>query len=674
MEKRAKTPLDRSQLLKMSRAELDELFTQSAPGEIPDGEGAGTAVFFPGTWWAKCLAWLTRCFWWQGKIFNASAGSLRNRITPFSISAIKANVYKAPSWLDKQEAIVLDYSKSSLVARKIRDEIREVAPGLYLGKVWWGRKRLIDFIVSYQYQKTGKFWRRVIATLCLILLIAAIWLGVRLTTDRPVTYDDNHLTENFMYGSTGGERGSGIPYSIFKVLPRIFKDQLYEAVNPPAMAQSTAPPPAAKDQLPDDYTPFGFIYEKDENGNRKDLPVGFSRRNVQGVDRVFVNCAICHVGSVRVTAGSPPHIIAGMPSNTVDLEGFTRFLIACVRNENFTAQRLLPEIERDGTEDWFNRVALRLIGINLMRDRLLMIGDRFKFLDNEPDCGPGRFDTFNPPKVLLNYPMDKLPDEEKVGLCDFPSVWNQEKRKGMWLHWDGNNNSVEERNRSAAFGTGATPPTLDRGNMERLAAWLRTATPPPYSNYFPIDEALAAKGEPLYAQYCASCHGKSGSDFSGARVGTVTHIDYIKTDRWRLDSYSYDLCANQNLLYAGYGDERFSHFRKTFGYANAPLDGIWLRAPYLHNGSVPTLRDLLEPADKRPKEFYRGYDVYDPKRVGFVSNVPEENGHKFFLYRTQSADGKPIPGNGNFGHDGPEYGTLLSPEEKDAIVEYLKKF
>jgi hypothetical protein len=645
MEKRAKTPLNRSQLLKMSSEQLDELFKQSAPGEIPDGEGAGTAVFFPGTWWAKCLAWLTRCLWWQGKIFSAGNGSLRNRITPFGLSAIKAKVYKAPSWLDQQEAIVLDYSKTSLVARKIRDEIREVAPGLYLGKVWWGRKRLIDFIVSFQYEKAGKFWRRAIAALCLILLIAAIWLGVRLTTDRPVTYNDQPLVENFKYGSTGGERGSGIPYSVFKVLPRVFNKY-----------------------LPGGYASLGFIYEKDNNGNLKDLPVGFSKRNVQGVDRVFVNCAICHVGSVRVAPDSEPHIIAGMPSNTVDLEGFTRFLIACVKDENFTAQRLLPEIKQDGTEDLFNRLALRLVGINLMRERLLMVGDRFRFLNDEPDCGPGRFDTFNPPKALLNFPLEKLPAEEKIGLCDFPSIWNQGKREGMWLHWDGNNNSVQERNRSAAFGTGATPPTLDRDNMKKIEEWLHDAKPPAYSELFPIDEALAARGEPLYAQYCASCHGRSGSDFSGEYVGTVTHIDKVKTDRWRLDSYSYDLCVNQNLLYAGYGEERFSHFRKTFGYANAPLDGIWLRAPYLHNGSVPTLRDLLEPADNRPKEFYRGYDVYDPKRVGFVSNIAEENGRKFFLYRTQ------LPGNGNFGHDGPEYGTRLNPEEKDAIVEFLKKF
>jgi hypothetical protein len=145
----------------------------------------------------------------------------------------------------------------------------------------------------------------------------------------------------------------------------------------------------------------------------------------------------------------------------------------------------------------------------------------------------------------------------------------------------GNNNSVAERNRSASFGTGATPPTLDRASMKRTEDWLyHQAAPPVYP--YPIEQALAARGAPIYAQYCARCHGRSGRDFTGEWVGQVTPIHRIKTDRHRLDSYTPDLCANQNLLYAAYPEERFQHFRKTDGYANSPLDGLWLRAPYLH--------------------------------------------------------------------------------------------
>jgi len=122
------------------------------------------------------------------------------------------------------------------------------------------------------------------------------------------------------------------------------------------------------------------------------------------------------------------------------------------------------------------------------------------------------------------------------------------------------------------------------------------------------------------------------------------------------------------MIFAGYENERFSHFRKTFGYANSPLDGIWLRAPYLHNGSVPSLRDLLEPSAQRPKAFYRGYDVYDQKKVGFVSDVENEKGRSYFRYDTEQ------PGNSNKGHEGKRYGTELSKAEKDALVEFLKTF
>ena len=80
---------------------------------------------------------------------------------------------------------------------------------------------------------------------------------------------------------------------------------------------------------------------------------------------------------------------------------------------------------------------------------------------------------------------------------------------------------------------------------------------------------------------------------------------------------------------------------------------------------MPTLRDLMEPVEARPKRFYRGYDVFDPAKVGFVSNVPQENGKQFFEYDTSR------PGNSNSGH---LYGTNLPPADKDAIVEYLKMF
>jgi hypothetical protein len=634
------------QLLKTSARELDALYAVSPPGPIPDGELTGTCLAWPGHFAARVAAWLTRWLVWQGKVFDARGRCVRNRITPFSVKAIKAEVYLDKSWYDGRDCILIDYSQTSWTARVVRDELREVAPGLYLGQVFLGSRRtpVARFASSMQYTPPGKTARRVWATAAVAVLLFAAYLAVRLNRDEPVTYAT--LEDHFKYGSTGGERDAGIPYWLWKVLPAMFPEYL------PDPAQGLAS--------------LGFVFDPSRPTDR-DLPVGVSKRNVQGIDRVFLNCAVCHVGTVRDTAASTPRIITGMPANTLDLQGFERFLFACATSEKFTPDRIAAEMKRIGaTDDLINRLILRYLAVDIGRRRLLMLRDRFKFMDREPDAGPGRVDTFNPPKVLMNFRMDLLPEREWVGNCDLPSVWNQAKREGMWLHWDGNNNSVEERNRSAAFGTGALPPTLDRPSMKRMEQWLRQATPPKYP--YPIDAALAARGASVYRAYCAVCHGASGTDFSGERVGQVTPIAAVGTDRHRLDSYTPELCANQSLLYAAYPNDRFRHFRKTYGYANQPLDGVWLRAPYLHNGSVPTLRDLLNAAAARPKVFHRGYDVYDPKNVGFRTDVAKEGGRRFFAYDTT------LPGNGNGGHEGRAYGTELSADEKNALLEYLKTF
>ena len=101
---------------------------------------------------------------------------------------------------------------------------------------------------------------------------------------------------------------------------------------------------------------------------------------------------------------------------------------------------------------------------------------------------------------------------------------------------------------------------------------------------------------------------------------------------------------------------------KRIGYVAMPLDGVWARAPYLHNGSVPSLQDLMTPAEGRSKLFYRGYNVYDPVKVGFISDGPEAE-RAGFKYDTS------VTGNSNEGH---AYGTELSLQEKVALIEYLK--
>ena len=134
--------VDTPQLLEMSPDELATLFRRSNAGEIPVGKMHGTLLVAPGTQIVGPAMRFARLLVWQGKVFDPVQGDLRNLILPFGVKAVRAKVYKDASWFDEQETIVLDYSKTSFVAKKIRDEIREVSPGVYLGLVFWERDKI----------------------------------------------------------------------------------------------------------------------------------------------------------------------------------------------------------------------------------------------------------------------------------------------------------------------------------------------------------------------------------------------------------------------------------------------------------------------------------------------------------------------------------------------------
>jgi hypothetical protein len=225
----------------------------------------------------------------------------------------------------------------------------------------------------------------------------------------------------------------------------------------------------------------------------------------------------------------------------------------------------------------------------------------------------------------------------------------------MWLHWDGNNDSVDERNKSATLGAGATEQSLDGASLARIHDWIADLPAPEFPRDR-INPEVAQTGERIWTAQCASCHA-----FGAPQVGEVTPISQIATDRSRLDSFTPQLAQAMQGFGKGY-PWQFSHFRKTDGYANMPLDGLWLRAPYLHNGSVPTLRDLLKPPDQRPTVFFRGYDEYDYQNVGFVSSGADAE-------RVGRRYDTSVQGNGNGGH---LYGTNLGQADRDALLEYLK--
>ena len=137
------------QLLETPQAKLDEIFSASPAGPIPNGEAHGTAIIAPGKRFTRETAAFINHFAWQGKVFDAKMGLLKNKILPFGINAIVARVYTGPSWLDNKECVVLDYSETSIIAQWVRDEIRLIQPNLYLGKVYWNKTRLIDFALEF---------------------------------------------------------------------------------------------------------------------------------------------------------------------------------------------------------------------------------------------------------------------------------------------------------------------------------------------------------------------------------------------------------------------------------------------------------------------------------------------------------------------------------------------
>src|ERR1043166_351741 len=235
--------------------------------------------------------------------------------------------------------------------------------------------------------------------------------------------------------------------------------------------------------------------------------------------------------------------------------------------------------------------------------------------------------------------------------------------EGVSFHWDGLSTDLGEVERSSALGDGVTLQSIALDNLERIKRWIGNNPPPPYP--LPIDAARAAAGQRVYESAgCAACHARSGKRFR-----TVIPVDEpgLGTDRHRIDMWT----PEAKNAYAKYADGTtwpFRHFEKTNGYVALPLDGLWLRAPYLHNGSVPTLYQLLTPGE-RVQKFYRGYDVIDREHVGFVYQPPADRTKAAeFLARTSEYD-TTLPGNGNGGHT---YGAELSADDKAALIEYLK--
>ena len=444
-----------------------------------------------------------------------------------------------------------------------------------------------------------------------------------------------------------------------------------------------------------DLSHLGLIPDQDFG-----WPIGFSRRtavkHLGNLPAVGINCASCHVSQISSKLNDAPMRILGTTSDfnvealfgsvlvatfkTTDPENMKRFLsiylgarpasfdaawsaqeqkiVATMKDDPLGEKDIGPgELHAiasadlqppfDGETDLASRAHAMLQLFHNIR-AVLHVPDQPP--DKPPPAsGPGRNDAFGLLSAsLLNSPQPYAPI--KFGL-----VWNVERR--TWVHWDGNTRSPIARNLLASLGLGAPlhgqQADLNFADVKRQTDLTENIRPPRYP--FAIDKAIARRGEATFAGRCANCHTGPENDqrlHSVAEVGTDPSRANLFNQK-QADGFNHFLAT---LELKGYEAPKEPGVRSTGKYFAASLGGVWARSPYLHNGSVRTMTDLLTRPNDRAKTFHRGSQRFDPEVMGFTDEGA-------YVFDTTT------PGNSNSGHD---YGTDLSPNDKRDLIEYLK--
>ena len=453
-------------------------------------------------------------------------------------------------------------------------------------------------------------------------------------------------------------------------------------------------------------TDFGLT-----EGRYSDQPVGVTKKEVKhlgGLMSLGVNCAACHTGHVLSAPSAKPIRVLGM-TGTFDAEAFyntlmlatfktaepanmERFLgfyyeginprdrtslkpamdgilnrqreqiAVCIKEDPTGSKGVEPgqlhEINPDDLRLDHNRIEKQKDIIPIVKALLKLFHNMRTALhvpdqppkELPPASGPGR----NNPWGLLSYSLFGVPT--LYAPVKYMPTWNLAERS--WVHCDGNNRFPIQRNLAASLGLGA--PLLGRRGVldfalvkhhTELSEQIRAPRYP-----FAIDKAMAERGAKHFQARCASCHSYSKSEDAG-----FNGVDVVKTDANRVKLFDDRQAAMHSKFYAelqvdGYRAPAEPGFRSTKKYWAGDLAGVWARAPYLHNGSVRTVWELLQPAAARPKTWKRGTRVYDQAALGFA----DEGSYVF--------DAK-SDGNSNGGH---EYGTDLGDEQKRELIEYLK--
>ncbi|HEX2672358.1 MAG TPA: hypothetical protein VHM25_15865, partial [Polyangiaceae bacterium] len=426
------------------------------------------------------------------------------------------------------------------------------------------------------------------------------------------------------------------------------------------------------------YEHFGFTPDDDRYYKSRPVPRGMSISDTSlhsqllkldfSLKRVSINCSGCHQGEYLNAAGKRV-LQPGMPNHTADLQGFKRFFGTAFQDPRFEANRVIQEINAALDEEkrppltW--KEQLIYAGLVQTMKRLTRVAAG-AWMDVRPDNGPGRIDPFN----AVKFEVLKVPDDRTVATLDFPSVWNQRREIRPWHHCDGNTDDSSARNFGSVIGVGGVAASVNKRVVTRNGEWLDEFPPPKYP-FAPPDAVSVARGFDVFKQRCAACHGtfeRSKNDLVDRdKWPQFMTVDLkVGTDPERWKAFLPDTAEALNLF--GFNSnlwprQAFRGSANPGGYLSGPLDGIWARAPYLHNGSVPNIEELLKPPAQRVKVFYRGNRHYDEAKLGFVSDRATDDQRALFKYDTA------LTGNWNVGHD---YGTDLDAASRAELIAYLK--
>jgi len=466
--------------------------------------------------------------------------------------------------------------------------------------------------------------------------------------------DENDIRWRFRYAETGTEFRAGVPYWIFRIMPRLMPEQFGGR----------------------GYDWFGFDEDDREFYEKTPVPRGlalsdstlripFLNVRVQ-LKRVSVNCSGCHRGQVLDEQGQR-RLIDGMPNHTANLQAFKRFYASAFQDPRFEGSAVVGAIDAALAEEKKppltakEQLIYRAL-VEVLRQYTRERGSAW--MDSRPDNGPGRIDPFN----AVKFEVLKVPDDGTAPTLDFPAVWNQRAEMRPWHHYDGNTRDSSARNFGSTIGVGGIALSVYKHSVSKVGEWLDILPPPKYPFAAPPAEQVA-QGLKLFKARCASCHGLY--DREKNRIDTASSPRYMQisqeigTDPERWKAFPTAAAGALNAFGSDRGLWPRDAFRgSTDGYLCGPLDGIWARAPYLHNGSVPNLNELLAPPEQRPKRFYRGNPVYDTANLGWVhtESVRKDNGLPLFEYDTS------LVGNSNAGHAI----TIEDETERAAVLAYLK--